>query len=171
MSRWPPIALPCRRPKTAAKDPLRSALEESARWPLFWSSRRTHSLVCPEELTANGQIKSNHLFSGHKERVIAGFTVKSNLFFLITNIKARVSIAVKVSNVFSYSDSGRHEDILAGTRSVGGKHGISKAYGMAHVVRLCGRSVQRHHVCDENNDSAANCQHDMQRAFHRLRIL
>src|SRR5215475_13684842 len=42
---------------------------------------------------------------------------------------------------------------------------------MADVVRICGRGVQYRHVCNEDNDSPARCEHDVQCAIHRLRIL
>jgi hypothetical protein len=46
-----------------------------------------------------------------------------------------------------------------------------KAHRMADVVRVCGRGVQYRHVCNEDNDSPARREHDVQRAIHRLRIL
>src|SRR5215510_8289346 len=56
------------------------------------------------------------------------------------------------------------------SNDVGGKHGISQAHRMAHVVRVRGGSVQRDHVCDEDDDSPASCEYDMQRTFHCLWI-
>lgn len=53
---------------------------------------------------------------------------------------------------------------------VGEEYGISQAYGVAHVVRLRGRSVQRHYMRHENNDSPAGREYDLQCALHRLRI-
>src|SRR5262245_6181474 len=41
---------------------------------------------------------------------------------------------------------------------------------MAHVVRVRRSSVQRHHMCDEDDDPPSSCEHDMQRAIHYLWI-
>src|SRR5262249_7106234 len=49
-------------------------------------------------------------------------------------------------------------------------YGIYQAHRIAHVVRIRGGCVEHPHNCHEDNDSAACCKHDLQRAFHHLRV-
>lgn len=57
-----------------------------------------------------------------------------------------------------------------GEVETGEEYGIFQAHRMADVVRIRGGSVEHRHVRYEDNDPLACCEHDVQRAFHHLRI-
>lgn len=51
-----------------------------------------------------------------------------------------------------------------------GSHAIPESYRMANVVWLRGRRVKHHYLRDEDHDSPAHCEHDLQQPLHHLRV-